>query len=663
MNRSKVPPEDRQRPGDRRLRALLVVLLLASLALTAWYASWGLHRDRYWDERFSMENVAALLLGDSFRPANGYYQSLSYLPQTALLGASETLHRWTGWESLAVFDEEQRFTATAYLLARLLQALYGAGCLLVTFLLGRSLFGPGVGLLGAFLLAVTPWHVQVSSMFKPDVLLTLGVLLATWWSVRAVEHPTPGRFALAGAGVALAASAKLNGLLAAAPLVVAAVLANGAWRRRGLRLSVSAVACAGLFVVLNPWFPMYTEAFGENLDHYTYKAGTYGGTRLGVLWQEAALIASPAVHGRVLGGVALIAVAVFAVHLFRARSSKSPTDRARGGRFRKRGAAGGWVLLSFPLSYSLTYAAATPHFKANNFLPLFPFTALLAAWGLSRLWRSAADRWPTLRRQKSPLLAGALLVTLLAPRPALYAYRQAVPTTEELAWRFLRTRFRDAGEAEARLVFAERAEVADASLAPPSPPDLLVAGAVVERLARVEPVRLGAADGEVFPAVRLQGEDSDAYWLRLTNAPRGAVRRFTGEAFVARGPDRIAVAHPWRRTGPPLELEVRPPSGEGSEEAGWRLRLPSGLGAGERVSFLVVGRGLGTGPRLESGMHTHLLALATVARPRAAPRYVSERITVAGERPELRLVAGPDAAPGAEPVVELLRWLPPENGG
>lgn len=630
---------------------LLGVLMVGSTVLTAWYASHGLHSDRYWDERFSMQNVAALLLGDSFRPANGYYQSLSYLPQSAVLAGSEALHRWTGWEPLAIFDEERRFTATAYLLVRLVQVVYGVLCLHVTFLLGRRLFGPGVGLLGAFLLAVTPWHVQASSMYKPDVLLTLGVLLSTWWSLRAGERPGAGRFAIAGGGVALAASAKLNGFLAGVPLAVAAVLSGGAWWRRGARLALGAAVCAGLFVLLNPWFSLYTEAFGRNLEHYTYKAGTYSGTRLGVLWREAELIASRTVHGRILGALALGSGAVLAWRLLR-RSLGGGHDGELGPR-------DGWSFLSFPLAYSIAYAALTPHFKDNNFLPVFPFTALLGAWGASRLWRLAAGYVPTLRRPAALAAAVTLLVVALTPRPALYAYRHAVPTTEELAWRFLRARFRAAGEAEARLVFAETGGDAEGKLlVPPSLPDLRVAGVATDRLGALDPARLDAADGEIFPAERLQGEEADAYWERLAAGPRGAVRRVAGEAFAARGPDRIAVAHPWRRIGPALPGEVRPaPPGEGG---GWLLDWPPGLDPGDRVSVLVIGRGLGYRPRLEIGGRPVDLVPVQDSVPGGVPRYVSERLAVDASARRLRVFAHAGAPAGAPPQVEVLRWRPPE---
>lgn len=534
---------DLRRSPDRPLSArsvapLLALLLLASLALEVWYASRALHPGRYWDERYSLANVEALLSGGSFRPAHGYYQTLSYLPQAAVLAASRSLHRRTGVERFAVFGPDGSFTPTAYLLCRLLQTLYGAGCLLMTFVVGRRLFSPAIGLLAAFFLAVTPWSVQASSIFKPDVLLMLTVLVAFWWSLRAAERPTLRRHALAGCGVALAVSAKLNGALAGVPLLVAVAGSEGGWRRRGLRLLGAAGAGAGLFLALNPYFPMYTAFFTRNLERYTEAAAKYGGTRAEVLWREIGFLTGETVHGPVVGGLALAAAVVFGWRLCR-RAWRAEAG-ARAGDTR------GWMLLSLPVAYSLVYAALTPHFKGNNFLPLLPFTSLFAAWGLGEAWRRVADRLPALHRPRWRTPAAALLVVALAPTPCLFAYREAVPSTEELARAFLLRRFREHGPTEGRRIYSESwpSEIPESSV-PPSFDALERSGVVVipvESLPALPRPELRAADGEIFSLERLLERDDDFYWHRSIGVSKTDVRRFEPALFAARGPGRLAIA-------------------------------------------------------------------------------------------------------------------------
>ena len=54
------------------------------------------------------------------------------------------------------------------------------------------------------------------------------------------------------------------------------------------------------------------------------------------------------------------------------------------------------MLLSFPALFTLAFALFTAGFKANNFVPILPFTSLYAAVALAVLWR-----WPT-RHLKEP---------------------------------------------------------------------------------------------------------------------------------------------------------------------------------------------------------------------------------------------------------------------
>ena len=64
------------------------------------------------------------------------------------------------------------------------------------------------------------------------------------------------------------------------------------------------------------------------------------------------------------------------------------------------------MMLVFPPVYLAAYAVQTPYFKANNFLPILPFSALAAAWLLTGLWRWAGDGLPFLASRYAGLVAG-----------------------------------------------------------------------------------------------------------------------------------------------------------------------------------------------------------------------------------------------------------------
>src|SRR5262245_14702779 len=63
---------------------------------------------------------------------------------------------------------------------RLPTALAGIALVGALFLLGRAAFGPVTGLIAAALLAVSPWHVQVSRLAFRAGLLPLTTILGLW---------------------------------------------------------------------------------------------------------------------------------------------------------------------------------------------------------------------------------------------------------------------------------------------------------------------------------------------------------------------------------------------------------------------------------------------------------------------------------------------------
>jgi hypothetical protein len=61
--------------------------------------------------------------------------------------------------------------------ARLAAAIYGVAAVLLMYAVGKRLFGPACGLLAALLLAIVPWHVQLSRNANEPTICVLLVLL------------------------------------------------------------------------------------------------------------------------------------------------------------------------------------------------------------------------------------------------------------------------------------------------------------------------------------------------------------------------------------------------------------------------------------------------------------------------------------------------------
>src|SRR5436309_12252012 len=189
---------------ERWIGIALLALLLVSFGLRAWDAAQGLNAHRYFDERFPLKNVSAILLHGEIRPRNAFYTSLSYLPQTAALAASQWLFEVTRYEPFAIYSaSSDGYSPTAYLICRLINVLYGTLSLWVLFLIGRRIYSPAVGLLAAAILAAFGRHVLSSTEFKPDILVILLVTLTFYWTLAAAFRPALRRFLLVVVGVGL----------------------------------------------------------------------------------------------------------------------------------------------------------------------------------------------------------------------------------------------------------------------------------------------------------------------------------------------------------------------------------------------------------------------------------------------------------------------------
>ncbi len=516
-------------------RICLAALLVASFALRATLGSVGLDSTRNFDERFTLHNVRALLEGRP--PANAYYPGLSYLPQTAVLAASQALYRLTGWERLAVFRGEA-FSPTAYLLCRWLAALYGTLAIALVYRVGKRLACLGeaepashaawAGLAGAALLAALPAHVSASAQVKPDVLVVLLALLAFDWSLSAALEPTRRGFLRAGAGVGLAVAAKYTGVGAALPLAVGALVrkpVEESSRSRLLRwLGLAALASIITFLLLNPFLPVVLRYLPELAEIYQRKGAEAGGSHLGVLGAELRFLLRH--HGWLLTGVALASLAWLSARAWRAE--------------RREERVGASMVLAWPLGYSLLYAAATTLFKGQNYLPVAAFTSIAAGLGIAAAGKWVAVRWP--RRRMRPAFAGWSLAALglfgavlLFRAPVAEVYREVVPSTYDRAAALLVGRLQPL--ALSHVVFERRDE-----------PLRVTAGGtraamqVVTHLGAEPPEALDLADAEVFLGERLESPRAELYRQRLAAAGAGA-QRLEAQPFAAHGPSLAVLLH------------------------------------------------------------------------------------------------------------------------
>lgn len=639
-----------QRGSGLSVSALMIGLILAwALVLRAWFAWRDPQPGRFYDERFAVANPAHTLTTGELLPIAGYYPSLSYLPHLLPLMAVEAVGRWRGEPGLAVaLPERDDLTAAGYRTVRLVQVLFGVLSIALVFRVGRRLFGPSEALLAALLLAAVPWHLRQSAAFKPDIVMIACALLAFDAALGAERSGRWRSWLWAGATLGLTLSAKPNGLVIAAPLALVAGLdllpaAGPAAPRKGPAGSLARLLAAGAvalatFLALNPAVLLKPELFqrdmGQTRRVYEGWGRAAGTGHLDILVAAPRWLAHEVFHGPLIGGLALLALAVLL-------ATGRPSPRA----LRER-----WLLVSFPLVYPFAYAVYTTNPRAwHNYLVLTPFTSLAAAWLMVAAWRRLRLRLPARHRRWSTVAAGVAVSAAIVVPAQEIAFTWTVPSTAEAASAGIAERFR--GRAP-RVVIAEadlpafdiRFSGHQAGVL--AVDSILRPGATDGDQQGSEQVTLALADALIFPAGRLRGPERAQYQKLLDAAT--SFERIVPRWLRLRGTALCIVHQPWQRVGKPKPLILRD---LGDHVLG--ARIPPRYTRFSLSLVIWVSRSRPV-PTIVLGGHRWPILWG--GQSRIAHRFLTPRLRLEQDRTELRI-----QAPGLKSQdvgVELYRWRP-----
>lgn len=140
-------------------------------------------------------------------------------------------------------------TGPSYRAAQALNALLGILTIALIFALGRDVFGPQVGLLGAAIAAFYPQFVYYSASLEREIFQTFLITAAVWLLVRA--HRDRSLRLYAAAGAATACCALTNSVF----IPAGAALTLGVWlsEPRPRRGRWTAVYLAAMLAVYAPW--------------------------------------------------------------------------------------------------------------------------------------------------------------------------------------------------------------------------------------------------------------------------------------------------------------------------------------------------------------------------------------------------------------------------
>ncbi len=279
---------------------------------------------------------------------------------------------------------------------RPLSALFDVGTVFMVFLLGRKMFSPRVGLLGAAFTALAVIHIQSSHFYRPETFSVFFLMASFWAMLRMVERGRLRDSLLLGALVGLAMAPKVSVLPLVLPLGLAYLWrvldsCGGRWSAITLEkvqgpfahaYAAGAVALA-VYFVLTPYALLDFNSFIGDLVAQTDMARQAG------LWPFTyQYVNTPAfsyqIHqtsawglGISLGIVAWLAIPFTAVMVFRRQRSRR------------------WdlLLLAWVVPNFLFLESFEVKFLRYLF-PLMPFMVLMAArmlWWLVDAARSASQ--------------------------------------------------------------------------------------------------------------------------------------------------------------------------------------------------------------------------------------------------------------------------------
>ncbi len=393
-------------------------LTLLAFTLRAWGWGWSLPYVDHPDEPAVVQVLLRLLKGN-LDPNHFFYPSLILYLQALVF----KIHFWVGaltglYSPQFILPRSTHFYTTipgAFVWGRIFTASLGTLTVL-TLALWKPL-GQKAGLIGAALLALSPWAITNSHYLTVDIPAACFALLALLSILRVAQQGTNKDYLLAGILIGLATGSKYQNALLGFSFLLAHLRPKG--RRPFSQLLAGGGIAILTFFLTSPYILLDFPAFRRDMQTlFTSYEGTHGDLQhawpledyLTFFWAEA------------LGPLPFLLTLVGGVDLVR----KQPTIAL--------------VLLSFPLLLILSLLRMETHFY-RNLLPVQAPLLLLAGFGATSHWEYLTRFFPS--RWQKPILALSLLF-LLGPSftPALReSLRLAQPDSRVTAQEWLRQNY------------------------------------------------------------------------------------------------------------------------------------------------------------------------------------------------------------------------------
>jgi 4-amino-4-deoxy-L-arabinose transferase-like glycosyltransferase len=180
----------------RRLRLTGSVLLIVALAfgLRAYAVGWGLPYTEHPDEPSAANRALGMLRREDWNPQFFGKPSLYYYALRLVFDAHVSrgiaTGAYTSIADLPYTTDQYLTTPDLFVWGRMLTVVLGTLTVALVCALGWRRWGWSVGLIGAALLATSPFHMRHSQYISQDVPSALMALIALWTAVRIVEPRT-----------------------------------------------------------------------------------------------------------------------------------------------------------------------------------------------------------------------------------------------------------------------------------------------------------------------------------------------------------------------------------------------------------------------------------------------------------------------------------------
>jgi 4-amino-4-deoxy-L-arabinose transferase-like glycosyltransferase len=362
-------------PGGKNDTLVLILILGASLAICLRGLDSLLPYFINNDEVSVVDSSLKILQTGDLNPGFFKYGGFTIYLTAALYFIFFKVAGWWGgpMETVPLFYEDQNFIL--FILGRIMCVGFGLLTIWAGYLVGKKVFGRGVGLLTAILLALAPLHIDRSQVLNVDVVQTLFVLFSVYFALRIQEKGDWGGYLVGGIFAGLALATKYN-FIAIAPILVGHFFrASQDGKRfgpavRDPRLWVSVYLYLFIFAFFNPYFFLNLSLLLKQMVSF-----------LGIHYKPHLSYLNSPIYQKYVFQLFLLFPAIFGPFLYLA-------SWGGVGWLAREDKAKLILFLSFPFLYFLVGGAITYASFPQHYYPLLPFAVLLGSYFFGQALKS-----------------------------------------------------------------------------------------------------------------------------------------------------------------------------------------------------------------------------------------------------------------------------------